>query len=468
MVKYLKKCIVAIASIVVSLGVCVSPVMASSLSTNTRLTASTEKINNNDPYPKQSRVNALSDDGRITVFESAAPNIVPGDTNGVSDIFAYDRIAKKTERLSVGAGGVQANNASYNPTVSADGRYVAYATRATNITNQAKCTGTNCSLVVVLDRTTKQVTPASLNTLGLPLKVNLYSDEVPQPAVISADGNFVAFQSPSAINGDDTNGTNDILVRDLRAHVTRLASVDNTGHTTANGSWQCSISGDGRYVTFTTSGRLIPEDTNQAEDVYMHDMQQATTTLVSRAYTGEVAFGGSRHSYDAVISNNGRYVVFISEAEDIVLGDYNGRHDVFVRDLQTNKNQRISNAVFGGQPNGHAFAPSISSDGAYVVFDSPASNIVRGDGNGLDDVFLYYRGYGIARLITPYKQDSVYTGSASSPVISGNGKAISYSATTYNNTLYAYATNIYLNYNPAAQLPFYDNNDILDVFNAQK
>lgn len=416
------------------------------------------------PLPQQTSFNSLTHDGRVMVFQAHESSVVPGDTNGVTDVFAYDRVTKKTERLSMGLNGQQTNGASFNATISADGRYVAYVTQATNVTDEVKCGKKGCALVVVLDRQTKKVTPVSLSTLGLPLVIDTFY-EGGYFAGISADGNFVVFTSPSSVSPADTNNASDVLVRDIKAKVTRLASLGTSDQVGASGAWNGRISGDGRYVTFSSINRLMPDDFNGASDIYIRDMQLGTTDLVSRAYNGGVDYGERRGSYAAAISNDGRFVVFLSSSNEIIKTDYSGTQDVFVRNLPAKSTRRINNPEFSSEPNSHAYDPSISADGSYIAYESYASNLVKADDNGMSDIFLYHRREGITRRISlPPPAANTEHKWPSFPVISGDGKAISFRASTVQLEPYELATNLYLHYNPLVHLPFGDDNSIIDIF----
>ena len=209
----------------------------------------------------------------------------------------------------------------------------------------------------------------------------------PEKPAISADGRYVAFESGSSnLVAGDTNGFEDVFVRDLQSGTTQRVSVA-TGGTQGNGfSSEPAISADGRYVTFSSAAsNLVPGDTNGAPDVFVRDRRSGTTQRVSVAAAGTQGNGDSGSS---AIGADGRYVAFVSRASNLVPGDTNGTSDVFVRDLQLGTTQRVSVATDGTQADGASFNVAISADGRYVAFDSYASNLAPGDTNQAGDVFV--------------------------------------------------------------------------------
>jgi len=329
--------------------------------------------NDRSAYP------SISADGRYVLFMSSATNLVPGDTNETFDIFVHDRETGTTERVNVAAGGAQANGGGYPCALSADGRYVAFSSWASNLvpgdTNGVED-------IFVHDRqsaTTERVSLATGGTQG-----NLDSSS----GSLSPDGRYVAFSS-SATNlvPGDANLRSDIFVRDRQTGTTDRVSVA-TGGTQANeSSYGPSISADGRYVAFPSdASNLVPGDTNDRRDAFVRDRQAGTTALVSVSSTGTK---GNLSSGTRSISADGRYVAFISYATNLVGGDTNWVDDAFVRDLQSGTTQRVSVSAGGTQANaGSLLSVAISADGRYVAFESEASNLVPGDTNGVYDVFV--------------------------------------------------------------------------------
>lgn len=257
--------------------------------------------------------------GDVVVFQSDASNLVAGDANGVTDIFARAP-GGPIVRVSVGLGGAEPNAASTDADVSADGRYVAFVSSASNLVE------------------------------------------------------------------DDTNNAPDIFVRDLRSGQVRILTADGDGPSGAP-----AISPDGRYVSFASkAGNLVRGDTNRIQDVFLADVRRQRLTRVSvnerRRQQNRAVIAPFWQISD--VSRNGRYVVFDSDATNLVRRDRNRDTDVFARDTRRNRTVRVSLDKFGFEADNDSFHPSVSPDGAYVVFQSFATRLAAGDGPK-EDVFLY-------------------------------------------------------------------------------
>jgi Ca2+-binding RTX toxin-like protein len=210
---------------------------------------------------------------------------------------------------------------------------------------------------------------------------------------------------------DDTNSTSDIFVYDTVANTTRLVSVDDNGTQGNNGSSSPSLSADGRYVAFySNASNLVSGDTNDTIDIFVYDTVANTTRRVSVATDGTQ---GNNGSYNPSISADGSYVAFYSNAINLVSVDTNDTYDIFVYDTVANTTRRVSVDDNNTQGNGTSYAPpSISADGSYVVFSSDASNLVSGDTNNVPDIFLYDRTSGTENpwTGTPFDDTYTYTG----------------------------------------------------------
>jgi hypothetical protein len=326
---------------------------------------------------------SISADGRFVAFQSGASNLVAGDTNGLGDVFVRDLISATTERVSVGSAGAQGDNDSFVSTLSADGRFVAFYGSASNFV----AGDTNsCRDSFVRDRNSAATERVSVDSLGA--QGNASSTY----ASLSADGRFVAFVSvASNLVPGDTNGCDDIFVRDRTGGTIERVSVLTGGAQVDNSSSYPSISADGRFVAFYSSAtNLVPGDTNGCDDVFVHDRQSATTERVSVDSSGAQADGPSG-DFGLAISGDGRYVAFSSGATVLVPGDTNGATDIFVHDRTSGTTERVSVDSGGAQANAFSRNPSISADGRCVGFASLASNLVAGDTNGDFDVFVRER-----------------------------------------------------------------------------
>jgi Tol biopolymer transport system component len=298
---------------------------------------------------------SISADGRYVAFYSFASNLVSGDTNQTADVFVRDMVTGVTERVSVASDGTQANGLSVEPSISADGRYVAFRSFATNLVSGNTNTGT-CA-------------------------------------------------------GSGQTNPSDVYVHDRQTGTTELVSVGMSG--TQDGcSWQPSISGDGRFVAFVSAATsLIPSDNNAAWDVFVRDRQIGRTERVSVTPSGTQGScpTASCRCGAPSITPDGRYVAFHSFAA-LVSDDANGTGDIFIHDRETGSTERVSLAYPGeqvpGEPPGNANStsgpnaangPAVSADGRITVFDSFAADLVLNDGwnnpsKSYTDVFLRDRG----------------------------------------------------------------------------
>jgi hypothetical protein len=328
----------------------------------------------------------ISADGRYVVFQSGASNLVAGDTNGWPDIFVHDRATGATDLVSVDSSGNQANGNSTEPAIGADGRFVVFESKASNLVSG----DTNAFWdVFVHDRQTGATERVSVDSAGNEHNPDDDTGYPLEPA-ISADGRFVAFQSwASNLVTADTNNSWDVFVHDRQTGATERVSVDSSGNQANSHSNGPAISADGRFVTFTSSAtNLVTGDTNNRGDVFVHDRQTGATYRVSVSSSGQQSNNGSLY---LDISADGRFVTFASNATTLVAGDTNNNYDIFVHDRQTGATERVSVDSSGNQGNDQSTEPRISADGRYVVFHSPATNLVLGDTNGKADVFVHDR-----------------------------------------------------------------------------
>src|SRR6266516_619106 len=214
------------------------------------------------------------------------------------------------------------------------------------------------------------------------------SGRVSAPAV-STDGVVVAFDSEATnLVGGDTNGALDVFVRDRASGRTERVSVSSKGKQGDSGSAGPMLSGDGRFVTFSSgAANLVSGDTNGRSDIFVHDRLTGAIERVSVDSHGDPAQGFVAAS--PAISGDGRFVAFASSASNLVKRDTNGKTDVFVHDRVTGRTVRASVDSAGAESNDVSFRPDLNGDGRFVVFDSAASNLVPGDTNGVPDVFVH-------------------------------------------------------------------------------
>ena len=398
---------------------------------------------------------SLSEDGRWVAFASDATNLVRGDTNNRRDVFVRDTRSGKVTRVSVASKGVQADEHSYNPSISADGRWVVFDSWASNLVrgdhnkradvflhdmetgrtarinapvghkgeeahgNSGFAAISGDGMHVAFESNAPDMRPGGGNQSDIYMwhRETGAIEWVSQgdagaghgssgaPA-ISHDGRFIAFTSSAPdLVPLDTNQRDDIFVRDRELGTTRRVSVNSVGGESNHESDAAAISADGRYIAFEsmayslTAPDPVPEfvpkmpnplqrmstDTNSATDVFLHDMVTGRTEMVS---VSDAGVQGIRESYAPSMSGDGRYVVFVSYADNLVPGDQNNERDVFVRDVVTGTTTRMSVGDLGGEGAGLSYGPAISGDGERTAFVSDAENLVAGDSNHEGDVFV--------------------------------------------------------------------------------
>jgi uncharacterized repeat protein (TIGR03803 family) len=367
---------------------------------------------------------SLSADGRFVVFSSVAPNLVVGDTNGTTDVFVLDRQTGQMTRVSVASGGAQSDGHSSRPSISADGRFVAFWSGATNLVPG----DTNGALdVFVHDRQTGQTSRVSVASDGT------QANGPSAPPRVSADGRFVAFSSTASnLVPGDANGVEDVFVHDLQTGQTMRISVASDG-TEANGfNVEPAISADGRFVAFRgVASNLVADDTNGADDVFVHDRQTAETARVSVA-TGGAQSNGT--SLAPAISADGRIVAFHSAASNLVAGDTSVNYDLFVHDRQTSETTRVSVSTDGVEANADSAWASLSADGRFVAFLSAASNLVADDTNGVEDVFVHDRVTGETTRVSVAGDGAQGNGDTDPPSLSADGRFVSFPSIASNLT----------------------------------
>jgi Tol biopolymer transport system component len=297
----------------------------------------------------------------------------------------YDRVDGIVRRVSVGPGGIQANDESLRPVISADGTVVAYESAARNLVGKdvlGRSTDTNSARdVFVYDMTTEETTRVSVASDGAQ-----GAGESLRPS-ISGDGRYVAFQSEVVFDASDTNKARDVYVHDRESGTTTRVSVSDAEAQGDGGSFSPSLSADGRLVAFwSNAANLVDGDANGKSDVFVRDVVEGTTVRTSMAGDGTE---GDDDSSDPSISPDGHFVAFWSAAGNLVAGDTNGVRDVFLHDLTTGETTRVSVASDGAQADADCYAPNVGSGGDVVAFDSEATTLVAGDSNPGSDIFLH-------------------------------------------------------------------------------
>ncbi|MBM3987695.1 MAG: hypothetical protein FJ294_07035 [Planctomycetes bacterium] len=374
------------------LGCLVSPSVAHS-QTWTRTASTAQGAFGN----ASSHLPSLSSDGRWIAFSSAATNLVGGDTNNQEDVFVRDLAQATCERASLAVGMVEANGASYFPRLSADGRFVAFQSYASNLV-AADTNGRVDSFV--RDRllgTTERVSIASSGAQGVHPPSFLQPFEALQ--AISADGRFVAFAS---LHGNlvpgDTNSTWDVFVRDRAAGTTVRASQLPGGPQGNGMSGQPAISANGRFVAFSSlASNLAPLDANGSTDVFVFHRTSGLLELVSVTPAG---FPGAQGAAQPALSAEGMLVAFTSPGADFVPFDTNGVEDAFVRDRSAGRTERVSVDNAGVECLAPVNSVQLSADGRHALFTTLSNLLVPGDVDGRSDVFVHDRLDRTTRLVS--------------------------------------------------------------------
>jgi Tol biopolymer transport system component len=370
---------------------------------------------------------AMSANGRVVVFASAASNLVAGDTNGTRDVFVRDVRSGATARVSLGPGNVQGDGDSFGPlAVSGDGRFVAFESDSSNFAARSGCTpGNGGDCLYVRDRrngTIREVRRArnpefvALSDHGRYLVTTLTSGPIvridlqtgAQVVVsccglgtdfkdatfggMSANANLITFGLDAGSAGGDA-GLLQVFVRNIARHRTTMVSRASHGALGNGESFAGGISPDGRYVIFSSSStNLVPGDTNGHEDVFVCDRRRGVTTRIDRG-PGLVQANADGRALG--ISSGGRFRVYASAATNLVRRDTNHAADIFVHDRRTGRTYRIDLAAGGGQANrgvgtlgaqGFAMTPG----GRFMLFGSRSSNLVAANPNAF--LHAYRRG----------------------------------------------------------------------------
>jgi Tol biopolymer transport system component len=352
----------------------------------------------------------INADGGFVAFDSDASNLKGKDGNHSSDIFLRNRGADRTLRATKG------NEGSFNPSISGDGRFVAFESDATNLIPHDLNSSTD---ILVFDRSTHNITVASAGVKNHRTNFDSYEPE------ISSDGRAIVFTSyaTNLVRGD-TNGESDVFVRARRRRQTRRVSVRSNGAQANGPSISPDVSSTGRFVVFESSAsNLVPGDTNDTYDVFIRDRDAGKTSRLSVSSSGDQAF---KPSHEPVVSADGNVVAFWSSAANLVEGDTNHREDIFVHDRLTNTTERVSVRSNGSQTRGGSFAPAVSDDGRFIAFWSYANNLVSQDTNNEPDVFVHDRVTGKTKVLSVGVEGGPSHGASYRPALSGDGMFVAF------------------------------------------
>lgn len=352
--------------------------------------------------------NATTGEGRYVAFVSTVSNLTSANTGTNRQVFWRDRQTGQTLLVSANSSGVEGNGTSEEPAISADGQKVAFTSYATNLAG----TDANGTLRDVY------IWSASTPTAGVQLvsksTAGVQGDAASFEPTLSGDGNVVAFSTyASNLAGTVAGTTNsNVVIRNLTSNTTTLVSTATGTSTEGNfASSHPSLSEDGTRLAFWSyASNLVASDTNSLWDIFVYDSTLGTT-LVSYTDGGGVRNGGSESASRVVtptISGNGRYVAYSTTATNVVTGDTGGFQDVFVVDTQTQAVVRASVTSAGVQgdsnsPVGQGERVALSYDGAWVAFNTSATNLGTTTGN----VVMHNISTGETRAVT--SQSGSYT-----------------------------------------------------------
>lgn len=366
----------------------------------------------------------LSADGRYVVFESQAGDIIPNDHQNFADIFVHDRQSGTVERVNLAPDGADTDDDSLLPAISSTGRYVVFTSQATNLVP----TDSNHERdVFLVDRDTGETELVSIATDGMPGDVDSGGYGAGGGRV-TGDGRYVVYGSFAAtLVASDNNHKDDIFLRDRVNHTTERISVATDGTEGDDHSTYPAISEDGRYVVYYSSAdNLVPDDVNDEADIFLRDRQTGVTTRISG---GTGADEANRASRFPDISDDGRFVVYQSDANNLVPNDDNGSTDIFRYDIQTGETERIS-APPAGEAHGNSTMPAVDGTGSVVAFQSLADDLVTLDDNLSGDIFAW--GKPITPIATPTPHSTITPTPQSCPArrgdVNGDGHANSIDA----------------------------------------
>jgi Tol biopolymer transport system component len=359
---------------------------------------------------------SVSENGRWVVFTSAAEDLVGNDANGVEDVFVRD-LTLGTTLVSVRQDGSgSATGASGSASISSNGRWVSFSSVAEDL---VASDGNGQEDVFVRDLQTGMTTLVSIDRQGSSSGTGRSFGPVLTPG-----GRTVAFVSnANDLVADDENAANDVFLRDLNAGTTTIVSISRDGTGGGKGdSWGPIVSPNGRYVAFTSVARdMVTADRNHSSDVFLRDLRQGTTTLVSVSKSGKRTANGA--SVALAVASSGRYVLFTSRAPNLGGGDRNETDDVFLRDLRDGVTQIVSVNANGRSANGPSSAGTLSSDGRYALFASTATDLVQTPVGGLGDVYRRDVADGVTTLASAAAAGSAGgNGPSDTPLLTPDGR----------------------------------------------
>jgi Tol biopolymer transport system component len=383
----------------------------------------------------QSDSPVISTNGQFVAFTSTATNLVTGATNWLGEVYVRDLVAGTTSWASSNAVAVfnaatgsvsNRSTSSSGPVLTEDGRCLAFKT----YTRYNPSGTTDWSRVFFISRWDRETRAVDLVATNVHGSMEGFPDP-PGPAM-TPDGRFIAYSGPVS-----TNSTSDVFIWDAQNGATTLASVAMDGVSAADGFADTpTLTPDGRYVTFVSNAtNLVPNTISREFRVYRRDLQSGVTTLVTMDEDGAAA--GEGDAAIPTVSDDGRWVALDSRTEDLVAGDKNDAFDVFVRDTVVGQTELVSLRDLGlTSVTGNGFSSvspnCLSADGRYLVFVSQASDLVPNDTNGFQDVFVRDLQAGSQTLVSMATDGTQADSLSHSPVISADGRSVAFLSSATN------------------------------------
>lgn len=378
------------------------------------------------PQDGPSYAPALSADGNYVAFISQASNLAAGDTNQAADVFLYERTNGELQRLSVSADGAQADAGSDAPSLSADGNVLAFVSWARNLVPQESRScpahpfeGQVCAEVYLLDRKSNILErvplPDELVEEAGHSGMLMENGALRGSTSLSADGRYLVFAAQWPQT--DAEEAAALLFYDRQRRRTRRLELSFQDQPLLRLGAAPVISADGRFVAFQAY-LPVPPGFPTITQVFRYDLQRDELSLISTALSGAPGNGSSR---SPGISADGTQVVFSSSANDLLLGDQNGVEDIFLYDESLGEIVMLNASAQGLQTERPSQGPALSADGHFVAFFSLAADLVDGDINNTWDVFLLDRSQRLLELVSRAQNGLFGDSFSSTPVLSANG-----------------------------------------------
>jgi hypothetical protein len=363
---------------------------------------------------------SVSFDGRYTAFMSNATNLVANDTNSTSDIFVKDMSTGSVVLISQSTAGVLGNNASIKPSISYDGRYVAFVSSASNFDASNLGNGQDMYVRDTVNNTTQL---ASKTLSG-------FATNSADNGRINADGRFVVYEATNS-----STGGRDIHVYDILNNTVDIVSKSSSGVAGGNSTWP-SISCDGSIVAFGSAAtNLVPNDTNNQADIFVVDRTGGhRITNITLIANGGSSVQDVTNGLSSNVSCDGNFIAYVSAATNLVANDTNSKKDVFQYSRVDQQTRLISKSSAGTQGNQDSRGVSISGTGRYVAFSSGASNLVTGNTNGLTNIYIHDTKTGITEIVSKDSSGNFANNTNYEPFLSADGRYVAYMTVASNLT----------------------------------